>query len=146
MDFFYKRDKSLIQFPFEGGEILQTCQLITETLIKKIHRNPDHLNKVNSREFEEMVFELFHSFGYEVELTKRSRDGGRDVIAIKNTEVKVKYLIERKRPNKGNIIGIRPVRELFGVKNDEGATKAILATTTFFQETLCYSQIGTDGN
>ena len=44
----------------------------------------------------------------------------------------MKYLIECKRPNHGNLIGVRPVRELLGVKYDEKATKAILATTTSF--------------
>ena len=46
--------------------------------------------------------------------------------------MEVKYLIECKRPDPGHKIGVRPVRELFGVKADEGATKAILATTAEF--------------
>lgn len=79
-----------------------------------------------------MVAEIFHGFGFDVELTQQTRGGGRDVIAIKNSEAKVKYLIECKRPDPGNLVVIRPVRELFGVKKDEKATKAILATTSFF--------------
>jgi len=46
----------------------------------------------------------------------------------------LKYLIECKRPDEGNKIGIRPVRELLGVKQDEKATKAILATTSYFSK------------
>jgi len=75
---------------------------------------------------------LFDNFGYEVELTGKTRDGGRDIIALQKKEVLTKYLIECKRPDPGNKIGIRPVRELYGVKVDEGASKAILATTSYF--------------
>ena len=78
--------------------------------------------------------ELFGGFGYEVELTKQTRDGGRDVIAVKRAEVQVKYLIECKRPDPGGYVGVRPVRELLGVRQDEGATKAILATTAYFSK------------
>lgn len=35
-------------------------------------------------------------------------------------------------PGPGNPIGVSTVRELYGVKVDDGATKAILATTTYF--------------
>jgi restriction system protein len=82
--------------------------------------------------YEELVAELFSGFGYDVELTRRTRDGGRDVVAVKSSETAVKYLIECKRPDPGGYVGVRPVRELFGVKQDEGATKAILATTAYF--------------
>ncbi|MCP4549566.1 MAG: restriction endonuclease, partial [bacterium] len=44
----------------------------------------------------------------------------------------MRFLIECKHPEKGGKIGVAPVRELYGVKVDEGATKAILATTSYF--------------
>ena len=78
--------------------------------------------------------ELFFGFGYDVELTAKTRDGGRDIIAIKRAEANVKYLIECKRPDPGGYVGVRPVRELYGMKTHEGATKAILATTAYFSQ------------
>ena len=65
-------------------------------------------------------------------MTQKTRDGGKDIIAIKRRIAPVKFLIECKRPDPGNPISIRAVRELYGVKCDDGATKAILATTTYF--------------
>lgn len=56
----------------------------------------------------------------------------RDIIAIKKLGTELKYLIECKRPDPGNVVGIKPVRELFGVKQDEKASKAILVTTSCF--------------
>ena len=89
---------------------------------------------MDRRKFEELVAELFGGFGYDVELTKQTRDGGRDIVAVKREEVQVKYLIECKRPDRGGYVGIRPVRELLGVRADEEATKAILATTARFSK------------
>jgi HJR/Mrr/RecB family endonuclease len=84
------------------------------------------------RQFEELVAELFSGFGYAVELTSRTKDGGKDIIAVKRAEVDTRFLIECKRPDPGNPIRIGTVRQLLGVKVDDGATKAILATTSYF--------------
>lgn len=112
--------------------IIQVTDEVTRKLIEYFSRHPEELKNMNRRKFEELVAELFKGFGYDVELTKQTRDGGRDIIALKSGEVAVKYLIECKRPEPGNYVSIAPVRELYGVKIHEGATKAILATTAHF--------------
>ncbi len=112
--------------------ILLISEDIYKSLIKYYSDHPEELRKIDHRKLEEMIAELFSGFGYDVELTAQTRDGGKDIIAIKDSEVKVKYLIEAKRPEPGTPIGVGPVRELYGVKTDEKATKAILATTTYF--------------
>jgi len=112
--------------------IIDISSQINDKLIRHFSQSPNELKVINRRLFEELIAELFHGFGFEVELTKQTKDGGRDIVAIKNTEVGLKYLIECKRPDPGNVVGIRPVRELYGVKQDEKASKAILATTTYF--------------
>lgn len=101
-------------------------------LIERLRANPSLLHGIDTRVFEELVAELWYGFGYKVELTKRTRDGGKDIIAISDKEAATKYLIECKRPREGTPIGVAPVRELYGVKVSDGATKAILATTTRF--------------
>jgi HJR/Mrr/RecB family endonuclease len=133
----YTPQKLLAEFDVEeppprSSPILTVSSAVSEKLIAHLASHPNELHTFDRRMFEELVAELFDGFGYEVELTKRTRDGGRDVIAIRHREVEVKYLIECKRPDPGHKIGVRPVRELFGVKADEGATKAILATTAEF--------------
>jgi hypothetical protein len=107
---------------------------VNEKLIDYFSKHPNELKTIDRRLFEEFVAELFFGFGYKVELTQKTRDGGRDIIAIKNSETELKYLIECKRPDPGNKIGVKPVRELLGVKQDERATKAILATTSYFSK------------
>jgi restriction endonuclease Mrr len=112
--------------------IIQVTDEVTQKLIEYFSRHPEALKDMNRRKFEELVAELFKGFGYDVELTKQTRDGGRDIIALRSGEVAVKYLIECKRPEPGNYVSIAPIRELYGVKIHEGATKAILATTAHF--------------
>jgi|GEM_PF-3892498 len=128
---------SILQFDLiipisEPGSIIQLNDRINQRIFEDLIRNPKEIKTMNRRVFEQFIAELFWNFGYEVELTQQTRDGGKDIIAIKNNEVKIKYLIECKRPNIGNPIGVKTIRELYGVKSHEKATKAIIATSTYF--------------
>jgi len=111
---------------------LNVSSAVTDKLIAYFAAHPAELRTMNRRLFEEFIAELWQGFGYEVELTAQTRDGGKDIIAVRNDVIQEKLLIECKRPNPGTILGVRTVRELLGVKTFEGATKAILATTAFF--------------
>ena len=114
----------------EGLSGLELTSYFSESLIKHFQKHPNDLKVIDRRKFEELVAELFSGFGFEVELTQQTRDGGKDIIAIQRKPVGVKYLIECKRPEPGNPVSVSVVRELLGVKNDERATKGILVTTT----------------
>jgi HJR/Mrr/RecB family endonuclease len=127
-----KKDvEKIIEFPDNFSIGIITTK-VDEDLIRYFSEHPEEMKTMNRRLFEEMIAELFSGFGYEVELTKQTRDGGIDIIAIKNLEVSVKYIIQATRPEPGNPVRIKPVRALYGVKHREKATKAILATTTYF--------------
>lgn len=123
-----------LETQYNGATIIQVSSLVSEKLVQYFLANPSYLQTMNHRDFEELIAEVFDGFGYQVELTKRTRDGGRDIVAIagRNQLVSSKYLVECKRYKASNKIGIQPVRSLFGVLHDEGATKAILATTSSF--------------
>ena len=125
------REKSSIILPFHRP-LIQVSQKVTVELIKRLQRTPYELKTIDRLFFEELVAELWNGFGYEIEVTKRTRDGGKDIVAIRNKIVEERFLIECKRPDIGKRIGVRPVRELYGVKTTENATKAILATTASF--------------
>lgn len=115
-----------------SNSIIQIASLFDRALIERLHQYPDDLRVIDRRRFEQLIAELFAGFGYEVELTQRTRDGGKDIIAIKRCEIDLRFLIECKRPDPGNPVSVSTVRELYGVKVDDGASKAILATTTYF--------------
>ena len=115
-----------------AASIIPVVSFVEQELIEQLHRNPSLLKNIDRRRLEEIVAEIFDGLGYAVELTKRTRDGGKDVIAIKRAEVNVRFLIDCKRPDPGNPVRLGSVRELHSVKVSEGATKGILATTTYF--------------
>lgn len=122
---------ALISFDLPS-EIIALSQDASRNMIEHLSRHPDTLKTINRRVFEEIVAQIWKGFGYDVELTGATRDGGKDIIAISRSIVSQKFLIECKRPDPGNKIGVAPVRELFGVKISEGATKAIMVTTSYF--------------
>ncbi len=129
------RNNLLVQFPIETAyrpTITQVSNSINSRLIEYFSRNPRDIKILDRRKFEELVAELFSGFGYLVELTKQTKDGGRDIVAIKTKEVNAKFLIECKRPDPAGYVGISPIRALYGVKVHEKATMAILATTAHF--------------
>ncbi len=123
-----------IDLQIRNKTILECSSIVDARLIEYFNSHPEELKTMNRRTFEELVAELFKGFGYEVELTQQTHDGGKDIIAIKQSEVSVKYLIECKRPDPGGYVGVRPVRELLGIRIDELATKGILATTAYFSK------------
>ena len=62
--------------------IISVVSFVDERLISELYRDPIQLKTIDRHRFEEVVAQLFHGFGYDVELTKRTRDGGKDIIAI----------------------------------------------------------------
>ena len=86
-------------------------------------------------DFEHLVRELFAKYfstlGAEVKVTRASRDGGIDAVAINPDPILGgKYIIQAKRYN--HVVPVSAVRELNGIMADEGALKGILVTTSHY--------------
>ncbi len=104
-----------------------------DRILHEIARTPSRIFDVSPVDFEVLMAKVFAGLGYEVELTKQTRDGGIDILAIKNVDdVCLRFLIECKRYAQSRHVGVSLVRELFGVKHHLGASKAIIATTSDF--------------
>jgi len=114
-------------------EIITNLNIGIAKLILEAENNPELINYIDHREFEEFVSDLFKRQGFTVELTPRTRDGGRDIIAIRSDhDIKAKYIIECKKYGFSNKIDVNVVRQLYGVQQAEGANKAVLVTTSKF--------------
>ena len=101
----------------------------------KIAHNKINLATLEWEEFEDLVGKLFSKeFSDEnskVEVTKRSRDGGADVIITSTDPIRGgKYIVQVKRYNK--TVSPTAVRDLYGTIQHEGALKGILVTTSDF--------------
>ncbi|MFA4830038.1 MAG: restriction endonuclease [Thermodesulfovibrionales bacterium] len=89
---------------------------------------PD-ISALKWREFEEFIGEAYKSQGYQVEEKGGSgADGGIDLILRKKGEM---VLVQCKHWE-AEQVGVKIVRELYGVVASEGATKGILVTTGYF--------------
>ena len=113
--------------------IVNDVALVSDKLLYKLSKNPELLYELPPRLFEEVVAELLRLQGYEVTITPMSRDGGKDIyVANKNSLGSFLYIVECKRHSPDNPVGVRLIRELYGVVQAEKATAGILATTSYF--------------
>ncbi len=115
---------------FEASIQIQSISAITDALIKYFARHPKEMRKMPPRRFEELVAELVSEFGFDVELTPATRDGGRDVIAVKHDVFRTRHLIECKRYSKDNPVRVHEVRALYGVLASENASQGVMVTTS----------------
>lgn len=92
--------------------------------------------KVDPHELEWIVNSLYDRMGFKSILTSLSKDGGVDVVAnyfSEETETYVKYIIQVKRWK--DPVGVRIVRELLGVKEDQKADKALMVSISGYART-----------
>lgn len=89
------------------------------------------LLQMASRDFELLVGHLYKAKGYKVTITPRTKDGGYDVLAEKNSKREQERLhIECKRYEQR--VGVEIVRKVLGTLNVRNATKAVLVTSSSF--------------
>ncbi|EXJ27966.1 restriction endonuclease [Vibrio parahaemolyticus] len=89
------------------------------------------LLELTPRDFELLVAYLYKKKGYKVHVTKRSRDGGYDVLAERESEREHEILhIECKRYEQK--IGVDIVRKALGTLSVSKATKAVVVTSSDF--------------
>ncbi|MEG3345385.1 restriction endonuclease [Pseudoalteromonas sp. B5MOD-1] len=119
---------------YSARDLFELHESISE-LISALQQDVSLLSRLTSRQFEGIVAKIFEKKGFSVDLTKQTRDGGKDIIAIHSDAmgIKNKYFIECKHYSDSNKVSIDVIRSLYGVKNTkEGPNKAILVTTSTF--------------
>lgn len=125
-------EESRLYLSDEKKIITNLCSGVSD-LILAANKNPAILYDIDPRQFEELIAHIFSLHGFSVQLTKQTRDGGRDIIAIRSDlGIQSKYIIECKRYALNNPVTVELVRTLYGVQMQEGANKAVLATTSRF--------------
>lgn len=102
-------------------------------IITDIYHNHQGIFTMQPADFEDMIAELLRFQQFEVEMTKRTRDGGYDLIAVKNIgDFPVRFLVECKRHASSRKIGVGIVRSFRDVINTNGANKGIIVTSSYF--------------
>lgn len=108
--------------------------IASKEILENMGKN-NNLAEMPWEDFEQLVREIFSKEfskeGAEVNVTQSSRDGGVDAIAFDPDPIRGgKFVIQAKRYN--NVVPISAVRDLYGTMINEGATKGILVTTSYF--------------
>lgn len=120
-----------------GGTLVRACALPWLEILAEIERNPQFLFYFakNPRKFEEFIAGAYTRAGYDkVELTPRSGDGGRDVIATKTGFGSIRILEQTKAYSPGHLVTHDDVRAMLGVlQTDSNSSKGIITTTSDFQ-------------
>nr|DAK49435.1 MAG TPA: Restriction endonuclease [Caudoviricetes sp.] len=88
------------------------------------------LMKVNPYQFERVVADYYKSQGYTVLQTRKSGDGGKDLVMYKGTKT---YFVECKQFAQSNAVGRPLVQKLVGACHPHNA-EAIFVTTSKFTE------------
>jgi hypothetical protein len=107
---------------------------ISDEVIAYLSENPEALQQLHWRTFEELLETLFASRGYDTELCPGSGDGGVDLRLIRRHDFgDLLFLVQAKRHVAHNTIALQPVQALYGAVAAEGASKGLFVATSEFQ-------------
>jgi restriction system protein len=101
---------------------------------KVVASNPEQVFHFSSRYFKYLIAEMLHTFGYDVELMARTREGGVDIFAVSRTRGSApeRCVIACKRWAQGRKVSVGRVTALCGAKAITGAYRALFVTTSGF--------------
>lgn len=129
----FKPEKERSQDIHKQDSVIIALSPINDAVLKYLSENPQTLYQLTSRKFEEVMAEIYNRLGYKVELTKATRDGGKDIILRKPDILgDFIYYVECKRYSANNPVGVGIVREFSGVINMDRINGGIIATTSYF--------------
>jgi hypothetical protein len=127
----YAFQPQLIKLPETKIEIARYSP--STLLLSDFRRKILTIDDINWRQFEKLISELLESDGYSIELMRGTKDGGVDVVAVKDLGESglFKTLWQAKKNRLNRKIGIEKIRELADVRNEFSASKALIVTTSF---------------
>ncbi len=97
----------------------------------------DELMQLNPYEFEKAIAQLFRDYGYTVHQTRKSADGGKDLVMYKGGET---YFVECKKYAKSNKIGRPLIQKLVGACHPASAKPIFVTTSSFTSEAISEAQ------
>ncbi|MGX0891110.1 HJR/Mrr/RecB family endonuclease [Pseudomonas sp. ADAK2 TE3594] len=102
-------------------------------VLSKLQNQTHTIDDLSWRQFEMLISELLESDGYEIELMSGTKDGGVDIVAVKDLGESgmFKALWQAKKYSSSRKIGISTIRELADVRNEHKASKGVIVTSSF---------------
>lgn len=104
-----------------------------EHMISAICLDNRKLYEIQPTDFEELVAEMLRKEGWEVKLTKKTRDGGYDMLGLQQIGgIEFKMIAEVKRWAQHRKIGVDIIRGFQSVILSQGVNKGIIFTSSSF--------------
>ncbi len=131
----FRYEKQPVEEKIKKDSAIITLSPINDKVLQYLSENPQALYELSDRQFEEVMAEIYSRLGYKVELTKATRDGGKDII-IRKPEIlgDFIYYVECKKYSKNNPVGVGIVRDLTGIISMDKVNGGIIATTSYFSK------------
>ncbi len=126
----YLFEPNIIQLPETEIQVARFSPSLK--LLSHLKYKTCSLDDLNWRQFEVLVSELLESDGYEIELMSGTKDGGVDIVAVKDLGENgmFKALWQAKKYSASRKIGISTIRELADVRNEHKASKGVIVTSS----------------
>lgn len=103
------------------------------SIYEQILYDPTSVYNLDPWGFEGFVADIFRQHGYDVDVTQRTRDGGKDIVAsFEKGGILYNTYFECKQYAPNRPVGAKYVRELFGKMNMEHIDKGVIVTTSYF--------------
>ena len=115
------------------GQLIERVALPWFEIVELLLRSPTTVHAIDWRKWEEIVAGAYARQGFEVVLTPRSNDKGRDVIATKHGLGSVRFVEQVKAYGPGHLVTADEVRSMLGVLSLEpNISKGLVTTTSAF--------------
>ncbi|WP_368282117.1 restriction endonuclease [Coprococcus comes] len=103
------------------------------SIYEEILQNPGYVYNLEPCEFEELVADVFRRMGFNADVTQKTHDGGKDIVATfeMGGGLYTTYF-ECKRYSPDRPVGVEIVRELYAVMEMERVDKGVIVTTSHF--------------
>ena len=113
--------------------------VVNQSILERIN-DYDDLFSISPYKFENLVGEILEKQGFDVKITQRSKDGGRDILSILKTPIgEMLTIVECKQYSRHRKIGIDIVERLLWIcEHQDHASKAMIVTTSEFTRG-CYN-------
>lgn len=127
--------KSLLEpaEPGSEGELVRAVAVPWFLFVEMIQRDPESIYRIDPQVWEELIAGAYQRAGYEVILTPRSGDFGRDVVATKRGVGSIRIFDQVRAKQPGNVVTAEEVRAMLGViTGAQNVSKGVITTTSTF--------------
>jgi restriction system protein len=115
------------------GQLVEAVALPWFTIISKILEEPARIFDLDWRKWEELIAGAYAQDGWDVVLTPRTNDKGRDIIASSQKLGKIRIVDQVKAYRPGHVVTAEEVRAMIGVLTlDQNVSKGLITTTSTF--------------